>query len=59
MWVRLSDHKGLPFDPGVLSVHVKINEDILTPKIGYRLASKGRFRLDALIGIRWPARCIG
>jgi hypothetical protein len=53
MWVKLSDNKGLPFDPLVQSVNVKINEDILTPKIGYRLASKERFKLDALIGVRY------
>jgi hypothetical protein len=35
------------------SVHVKINEDIFTPKIGYRLISKERFKMDALIGIRY------
>lgn len=53
MWVRLSDNKGLPFDQGVESVHVKINEDILTPKVGYRLVSENKFKLDALIGIRY------
>lgn len=53
MWVKLSDNKGLPFDPDVLSVNVKINEAILTPKIGYRLVSKERFKLDTLIGIRY------
>ena len=53
MWVKLSDNKGLPFDQGVDSVHVKINEDILTPKIGYRLVSGNRFKLDTLIGVRY------
>lgn len=53
MWVKLSDNKGLPFDQGVDSVHVKINEDILTPKVGYRLVSGNKLKLDALIGIRY------
>jgi hypothetical protein len=53
MWVKLSDNKGLPFDQGIDSVHVKINEDIFTPKIGYRLISKKRLKLDTTIGIRY------
>lgn len=53
MWVKLSDDKALPFDQGITSLHVKINEDILTPKIGYRVISRNRFKLDALIGIRY------
>jgi hypothetical protein len=53
MWVNLKDNKGIPLTDAVHSVHVKINEDIFTPKIGYRLISKERFKMDALIGIRY------
>jgi hypothetical protein len=55
MWVKLTDDKGLPIGQavGVTSVHMKLNEDILTPKIGYRLVSKDRLKIDALIGIRY------
>jgi len=53
MWVKLSDSKGIPITDDVESVHVKINEDIFTPKIGYRMVDKPRFRVDALIGIRY------
>jgi hypothetical protein len=53
MWVKLSDDKGLPFDPGVLSVKVRINEVIFTPKVGYRILSKDKFKLDYTIGIRY------
>jgi hypothetical protein len=53
MWVRLKDDKGIPITDDVDSVHAKINEDIFTPKIGYRLVSKERFKMDALIGIRY------
>jgi hypothetical protein len=53
MWVNLKDNKGIPVTDAVDSVHVKISEDIFTPKIGYRLISKERFKMDALIGIRY------
>jgi hypothetical protein len=53
MWIRLKDDKGIPITDDVDSVHTKINEDIFTPKIGYRLVSKERFKMDALIGIRY------
>jgi len=53
MWVRLKDSRGIPFTDAVESVNVKINEDILTPKVGYRLVDKSRFKADALIGLRY------
>jgi hypothetical protein len=55
MWVRLKDNKGLPVGQavGVQSLNVKVNEYIFTPKIGYRLVSKERFKLDALVGLRY------
>jgi hypothetical protein len=53
MWAKLTDNKGIPITDNVESVHVKINEDIFTPKIGYRLVDNARFRVDWVIGIRY------
>src|SRR6516164_5162200 len=43
MWVQLKDSKGIPVTDDVQSVHAKINEDILTPKVGYRVVDNSRF----------------
>jgi hypothetical protein len=53
MWVKLSDDKATPLGLVATSVNVKINEDIFTPKIGYRVVSTRRFKADALIGVRY------
>lgn len=53
MWVRLKDSKGIPITDDVESVNTKINEDILTPKVGYRVVDKSRFKADALVGLRY------
>jgi hypothetical protein len=53
MWVRLKDSKGIPITDNVESVNVKINEDIFTPKVGYRVVDKSRFKADALFGLRY------
>jgi len=53
MWVKLSDDKATPLGLVATSVNVKINEDIFTPKIGYRVVSTHRFKADALIGVRY------
>jgi hypothetical protein len=53
MWARLKDSRGIPFTDAVESVNVKINEGIFTPKVGYRLVDKSRFKTDALIGLRY------
>jgi hypothetical protein len=53
MWVRLKDSKGIPITDDVESVNTKINMDIFTPKVGYRLMDKSRFKADALIGLRY------
>jgi hypothetical protein len=53
MWVRLKDSKGIPITDDVESVNVKINEDILTPKVGYRVVDNPRFKTDALFGLRY------
>jgi hypothetical protein len=53
MWVRLKDNKGIPITDNVESVNVKTNEDIFTPKVGYRVVDKSRFKTDALFGLRY------
>jgi hypothetical protein len=53
MWVRLKDEKGIPITDAVETVNVKINEDIFTPKVGYRIVGKPRFKADYLIGLRY------
>jgi hypothetical protein len=53
MWMKLSDDKASPFEIGPTSVKVKVNEDILTPKIGYRLIDTGKLTVDGLVGFRY------
>jgi len=53
MWVKLKDSKGIPITDAVQSVQVKLNEFIFTPKIGYRLVDKSRFKADAVFGLRY------
>lgn len=53
MWVKLSDEKGLAFDAGATSVKAKFNEDILTPKIGYRVIDRDNIKVNGLIGFRY------
>jgi hypothetical protein len=53
MWMKLSDDKALPFEIGPTSAKVKINEDLLTPKVAYRLVDGERIRVDGNVGIRY------
>jgi hypothetical protein len=53
IWMKLSDDKALPIGTGATSVKVKINEDLLTQKIGYRVIDSEKFKVDALAGIRY------
>jgi hypothetical protein len=53
MWMKLSDDRALPFEIGPTSVKVKVNADILTPKIGYRLIDTGKLTIDGLVGFRY------
>ncbi len=54
MWVRLTDEKGLPdTDLTQRSARAYITEFILTPKFGYRVVDGERFKVDALVGIRY------
>jgi hypothetical protein len=53
LWIKLSDDKGLPFQMGPTSIKAKLNESILTPKIGYRFVDEKRFKVDGLVGLRY------
>jgi hypothetical protein len=53
MWVRLEDSKGIPITDNAKSTNVKINQDIFTPKLGYRVVDGSRFKTDALFGMRY------
>jgi len=53
MWMKLSDDKATPFGFVATSVKVKVNEDILTPKIGYRVIDTGKLTVDGLVGFRY------
>jgi hypothetical protein len=54
IWIRLADSKALPF-PNIqaTSADVKVDEFILTPKIGYRMLDAERFKIDGLVGFRY------
>jgi hypothetical protein len=54
VWARLGDNQALPF-PNIVatSAEVKVDEFILTPKIGYRLLDQQKIKIDALTGFRY------
>ena len=53
MWIKLSDDNALPFDVGAASAKVKVNLDVLTQKIGYRVIDTEKFKIDGLAGFRY------
>jgi hypothetical protein len=53
MWMKLSDDKALPFGMGSTSIKVKVNQDILTQNIGYRVIEGQKFKVDGLAGVRY------
>jgi hypothetical protein len=53
MWIKLSDDKALPIQIVSVSIKSKVQQSILTPKVGYRLVDKKAFKVDALFGIRY------
>lgn len=53
LWMKLSDDKGLPIQDASLSIKAKVTETMLNPKIGYRVVSNERLKVDALFGIRY------
>jgi hypothetical protein len=54
VWVRLGDNKALAF-PNLMVNTAKLtgSEFILTPKIGFRLVDQEKFKIDALVGLRY------
>ena len=54
IWARLGDNQALPF-PNLpsTSAELKIDEFILTPKVGYRLLDQEKLKIDALTGFRY------
>jgi hypothetical protein len=53
MWVKLQADRGLPFEPDLSSIQVKVTQTILTPKVGYRIVDHERVKVDALVGFRY------
>jgi hypothetical protein len=53
MWIKLTDNKAIPIGENALSVKAKLNEDMLTPKVGYRVIDKERIKVDGLVGFRY------
>lgn len=54
MWMKLSDDKGLPLNElGVQSIKAKVNQFLLTPKIGYRVVDREKIKVDAMVGLRY------
>jgi hypothetical protein len=52
MWIRLGANNALPLTDEAVTAHVKGQEFILTPKIGYRLVDSEIVKIDALTGFR-------
>ena len=53
MWIRLGANNALPLTDEAVTAHVKGQEFILTPKIGYRLVDSEIVKIDALTGFRY------
>ncbi len=53
MWMKLSDNQALPLQDEAESVKAKLNETIITPKIGYRFVDTKKVKVDALFGFRY------
>lgn len=53
MWIRLTNDKASPFDILATSAKIKVNLDVLTQKIGYRVVDAEKFKVDALAGFRY------
>ena len=53
IWMKLSDDKSLPFQIGPTNIKTKINEDLLTPKVAYRLVDGKMIKVDGNVGIRY------
>ncbi len=53
MWIKLSDDKGIPIEDDTVSIKAKINQTIVTPKVGYRFIDREKLKIDAVYGLRY------
>jgi hypothetical protein len=54
IWIRLEDDKALPFpNLPATNANMKLDEFILTPKIGYRMLDLEKLKVDGLAGFRY------
>jgi hypothetical protein len=54
IWARLGDNQALPFpNLPATTAELKVDEFILTPKVGYRLLDQEKIKIDALTGFRY------
>jgi hypothetical protein len=53
MWIRLGDDKALPNSPEEGVANLKMQEFILTQKIGYRVIDSEKLKIDGLVGFRY------
>jgi hypothetical protein len=54
IWARLGDNQALPFpNLPATTAELKVDEFILTPKVGYRLLDQEKLKIDALTGFRY------
>ena len=53
MWMKLSDNQALPEETGVTSINTKLNQDMLTPKVAYRVVNGKMIKVDGNVGIRY------
>jgi hypothetical protein len=53
MWMKVSDDKALPLESGFTSVNAKLNEDLFTPKVAYRVVDGKALKVDGNFGIRY------
>lgn len=54
LWLRVSDSKAVPFAGlGATSADVRLGTFIWTSKVGYRLVDNEKFKVDALVGLRF------
>jgi hypothetical protein len=53
IWMKLSDDKASPLEVGPTSIKVKLNEDLLTQKVAYRLVGGKKLKIDGNAGIRY------
>jgi hypothetical protein len=53
IWVRLGQDKTFVIGQAGITVNYKVQEFIMTPKIGYRVINQEKFKVDALTGFRF------